>query len=104
VLIERMELSRIQFEWSLWQTDLIYFEIPHYLSLVILGRLNYLAHYDRSGLPPPNPDLETPERSSSFISIVILKLRTQRELIRIEIQPTIQDSHRICMLNHSILD
>jgi hypothetical protein len=79
----------IHFEWSLWQTDLIYFEIPHYLSLVILGRSNYLAQYNRSSLPPPNPDFETPERTSSFVSIVILKLRTQRELIRVKIQPTI---------------
>jgi hypothetical protein len=47
-----------------------------------------------------NPDLVTPEWPLPLIDIVVLIRRTQLELIRIEVQPSIQDRHAIRMLNH----
>lgn len=65
-----------------------------------------VRHYDPPlllrSLVSPNPYSETSERSPPFIRVVILELRAKCQLVRVEVKPAIQDSHRIRMLNHSI--
>lgn len=46
-----------------------------------------------------NPDSETSEGSFPVVNVVILKLWTKCELVGIEVQPSVQNGHRICMLD-----
>jgi hypothetical protein len=66
---------------------------------IMTTRAGTSISYRRS---PPNPHSITPKRPSPLIHILILIRRPQRELIRVEVHPPIQDRHRIRMLYHRV--
>lgn len=54
--------------------------------------------------PPSNPDPVASEWPSPLVDIVVLVWRPKSKLICVEVQPTIQDSHGVCMLDQGTSD
>jgi hypothetical protein len=88
--------------------------------MLVCNVINYLLVYrscrciflQRTGLvqtlqslysrPLPNPDPEAAKRSSPVVGIVVLKRRTEGQLVGVEVQPPIPDGHTVRVLDHGI--
>lgn len=54
--------------------------------------------------PTTNPHPIRSERALAIVGIVVLPARTQLELVRVEVQISIEYGGRVCVLDHTVTD